>query len=122
MFKHSLLAVTSVVLLSLISACSGQSDTKEKQAEIVLTENAIPCSEPRPQVCTMIYLPVCAISTSGAQTIEASDCSACAKADVIAYTQGDCSAASDPSTAPSTDSAPESDEPSSDSEAPQPSS
>ena len=61
------------------------------------------CSEPRPQVCTMIYDPVCATRDTGIRCIKApcpsaeqktmsSGCSACSDAKVISYVKGECPA------------------------------
>ncbi len=84
---------TSIVLTLAISACSSSSEIEEAASSIELPESASMCQEPRPQVCTMIYKPVCAYDKAGSTNTEASDCSACAKADVIAYTDGECTQA-----------------------------
>ena len=49
------------------------------------------CEDPRPQVCTMIYDPVCGTRGDGTRKTYASDCSACSNADVISYEKGECS-------------------------------
>jgi hypothetical protein len=48
------------------------------------------CSEPRPQVCTMIWAPVCAVHDDGHLQTHASACNACADSSVRAYTPGAC--------------------------------
>ncbi len=48
------------------------------------------CEDPRPQICTMIYDPVCGVAADGTRKIYASDCSACSHADVIGYEKGEC--------------------------------
>lgn len=48
------------------------------------------CTEPRPQVCTMIYAPVCAIHTDGHSETHASACNACADDTATAYRNGAC--------------------------------
>jgi hypothetical protein len=48
------------------------------------------CSDPRPQVCTTIYAPVCAEHTDGDRETLASACNACADDTVSAYTTGPC--------------------------------
>jgi hypothetical protein len=48
------------------------------------------CSEPRPQVCTMIYAPVCAVHADGSTQTHASACNACADDSVVGYRSGDC--------------------------------
>jgi hypothetical protein len=49
------------------------------------------CEDPRPQVCTMIYSPVCGIHEDKSQKTYASDCTACSKATVVGYELGECS-------------------------------
>ncbi len=48
------------------------------------------CSEPRPQVCTMEYAPVCADLVAGGRKQYASACNACADDTVAAYLKGEC--------------------------------
>lgn len=48
------------------------------------------CSEPRPQVCTMEYNPVCATLVAGGSKHYASPCNACADDAVAAYQMGAC--------------------------------
>ncbi len=48
------------------------------------------CSEPRPQVCTMIYAPVCAEHNGGRFETHASACNACADDTTLAYVDGLC--------------------------------
>jgi hypothetical protein len=61
------------------------------------------CTNPRPQICTAIYLPVCATVDTGVRCVTtpcpstelktmASDCSACSDAKVISYVKGECPA------------------------------
>ena len=51
---------------------------------------AAQCTEPRPQICTMEYLPVCARLADGSQTTYASGCSACADTAVLSHIPGEC--------------------------------
>lgn len=48
------------------------------------------CTEPRPQVCTMEYAPVCADLNSGGKKQYASACNACADDVVSGYLNGEC--------------------------------
>lgn len=48
------------------------------------------CAEPRPQVCTMIYAPVCAEHRDGHRETHSSDCNACADVTVVAHVEGPC--------------------------------
>jgi len=48
------------------------------------------CKEPRPQMCTMEYLPVCAELNNESFKTYPSGCSACADVNVIKYKAGEC--------------------------------
>jgi len=48
------------------------------------------CTEPRPQICTMQYLPVCATLKGGVIKTYSSGCSACSDTKVISYKPGKC--------------------------------
>ena len=72
-----------LVLLSLVIAlagCASSGDIADGEA----------CPEPRPQVCTMIYAPVCATLENGEQKTYSSDCNACADIAVSTYVDGAC--------------------------------
>lgn len=67
-----------IVILGLLSGCATQSP------------DAIPCTEPRPQVCTMEFAPACAVLSSGGRKEFSSPCSACADPAVTGYVSGPC--------------------------------
>jgi hypothetical protein len=48
------------------------------------------CTSPRPQVCTMIWAPVCADHRDGSRSTHASACNACADDTVTGYRDGAC--------------------------------
>ncbi len=48
------------------------------------------CTEPRPQICTMQYVPVCATLKNASVKTYASDCSACSDSNVISYKPDAC--------------------------------
>lgn len=75
---RQLLLVLSLILLS---ACASQSGT-------ALPEGIIACKEERPQICTMIYAPVCALDQDGTRKTFASDCVACGEESVIGFEEG----------------------------------
>ena len=70
-----------VMMLILVSACQ---NTSKRPSDLV------DCPEIRPQVCTMIYAPVCAMEKSGQFTSYSSDCTACSHEEVIGYQPGVC--------------------------------
>ncbi len=48
------------------------------------------CRDPRPQICTMEYLPVCGETREGERVTHASGCSACARPEILRYRAGAC--------------------------------
>ena len=53
-------------------------------------EGLVPCEEPRPEVCTRDYRPVCAEVADGTSRTYANGCDACADTTVQAYRPGAC--------------------------------
>ena len=96
-------------LLLLLAACSqapvaseppppAKDPPKQEQKKEPVT-----CANPRPQVCTMIYAPVCATRDTGVRCIKApcpseeqvtrsSGCNACSDEKVMSYVEGECPA------------------------------
>jgi len=52
--------------------------------------NLTDCQGARPQVCTMIYKPVCAMEKGGQFRTYSSACTACSHEEVIGYQLGEC--------------------------------
>jgi hypothetical protein len=50
------------------------------------------CTEPRPQICTNEYNPVCATLAGGQRETRATGCTACADAAVVGWVMGACEA------------------------------
>ena len=48
------------------------------------------CEDPRPQVCTMNYLPVCGVHADASRSSYANGCSACSDPEVQGYLEGAC--------------------------------
>ncbi|MEM8561967.1 MAG: hypothetical protein AAGF57_07010 [Pseudomonadota bacterium] len=49
-----------------------------------------PCSDPRPEMCTMEYAPVCGIRALGGSKTYPSGCQACADSSVSGFKNGPC--------------------------------
>ena len=73
-----ILASTAAVLLS---GCQNQPAKSE-------IDNS--CTAPRPQLCTMNYLPVCATRKDQSMQTYANACGACSDEQVIDYIDGEC--------------------------------
>ena len=72
-------------LVVLLSACA-----TTPSDEPTLATGAQVCEEPRPQICTMDYRPVCAKLADGSVKTYANGCSACGDAAVGSWTEGAC--------------------------------
>jgi hypothetical protein len=82
MIKRNLLIATISLLLG---ACvSGAPD------KALAAEGATACEDPRPQVCTMDYTPVCATLTDDSVKTYSNGCSACADAKVKSWVADAC--------------------------------
>jgi len=80
--------VLSSVLLSV--ACSSFNNEKN---DINIEPGALDiilCEEPRPQICTREYNPVCAKLQDGSVKTYATGCTSCADSKVEGYTKGAC--------------------------------
>lgn len=69
----------ALVTSMLLAACAGQPGA-----------DVIACAEPRPQVCTMEYAPVCAQRVKGGRKQYSSPCNACADDTVESYRMEAC--------------------------------
>ena len=77
--------LSPILLAMTLAACAGQRGpaSAADPAETI-------CVEPRPEVCTMDYRPVCARLESGEMRTYSNACGACADAAVIAHLPGAC--------------------------------
>jgi hypothetical protein len=67
-----------IAVLALLAGCAS------------VPEDAISCTEPRPLVCTMEFLPTCAVLSQGGRKEFASPCTACSDTAVSSYVVGVC--------------------------------
>ena len=72
-------------MIVLLSACA-----TTPSDGTTLAADAQACEEPRPQVCTMDYRPVCASLADGSVKTYSNGCSACGDASVSSWTEGAC--------------------------------
>ena len=73
-----------VVVALCLAGCNSISKKTKIQPQLVL------CEDPRPQICSMIYQPVCGTLEGGSKKTYASDCSACSDTKVIGYQKEEC--------------------------------
>lgn len=62
----------------------------EQPSKSVGSVALVKCTEPRPQMCTMDYRPVCAELAGGGAKTFSNGCSACSDAKVTGYRDGVC--------------------------------
>jgi hypothetical protein len=74
-------------LTALLAACAASAPPPQ---EATAETGPTACPETRPQVCTMIYAPVCAAHSDGRRETHASACNACADETALSYTDGPC--------------------------------
>jgi hypothetical protein len=74
----------------LLAACSPLDDTMLDASSEIKIVTTIVCTDPRPEICTMEYRPVCASGLSGELTTFSSACSACSDQKVLHYKIGEC--------------------------------
>lgn len=72
-------AIVAMTALLLLCACAGR-----ESSPVML------CTEPRPQVCTQEYNPVCGQLAAGGWHEYSSPCNACAHDAVAGYETGPC--------------------------------
>ena len=94
---NRVLCFTLLLTLAGCSADSGFTSTASSRAAASVktspaTEvaSAVMCTEPRKQMCTREYRPVCGQKVGGTTGTYSNKCTACSNAEVKAYTVGAC--------------------------------
>jgi hypothetical protein len=75
-----------VLALVFVAGCSGGPEARKAKR---YAEHQL-CPQQRPEVCTMEYMPVCALLQNGRRKEYASACSACSDTDVVSYEPDAC--------------------------------
>jgi hypothetical protein len=80
--------VLSLLLITVAceSTIAQNKNSNDSSKEIAI----VTCTEPRPQICTNEYKPVCATLENGKNEIYATGCTACADKFVISYRKDVC--------------------------------
>jgi len=73
----------------LLVACATTTDEKNDIHEPGALD-LILCEEPRPQICTREYNPVCATLKDGAARTASTGCTSCSDPEVVGYKMGAC--------------------------------
>ncbi len=82
------ISIVTMFMLAPIQACSLTTHQVDIQGN-TKTEQVM-CTEPRPEICTMDYQPVCALLENGSYKTYSNGCSACSDLAVIRYHDGIC--------------------------------
>lgn len=77
-------------LLTLVASCGANQVPAPVPVEAPVDDAWVECTQPRPQVCTMEYRPVCARLESDRLMTYSSPCNACADDAVTAWRPGAC--------------------------------
>jgi hypothetical protein len=67
-----------------------RTSTQKLHANADTEKEMIACTDPRPQVCTQDYRPVCAVLQDGSFQTFSNGCSACSDPTVTGYREGAC--------------------------------
>ena len=73
--------------LAVTAGCATSPVATEKAGEM---DKLIPCEEPRPEICTMHYEPVCGVLEGGGSKTYANACVACSDPVVTGYIKSPC--------------------------------
>ena len=85
------LGLISLLTLSLFHlACATVGDEKNEINNELGASDLILCEEPRPQVCTHEYDPVCATLQDGSTKTFSTGCTSCSDPGVVGYKMGAC--------------------------------
>jgi hypothetical protein len=89
MFK--VIRIFSLISLSLLAiSCTTTADEKNEINNEPGSLDLILCQEPRPQICTREYDPVCAMLQDGSTKTGSTGCTSCSDPEVIGYKMGAC--------------------------------
>ncbi len=80
------LCAIAVLLLAGASVKPGARQSEKPDS----SATPVQCMEPRPQICTMEYIPVCATLRNGTRRTYSSGCTACADPNVTSYQPDRC--------------------------------
>ena len=84
-FSLLISALTFVASVGPMTGCATSTEPAPPDLPLITS-----CESPRPQVCTMIFAPVCASRKDDNVETYASGCNACADDQVVSYLDGAC--------------------------------
>ncbi|WP_020588746.1 hypothetical protein [Desulfobacter curvatus] len=81
------LFIFAFVIVSISSGCVDAAQKKQSGPN----ENMVVCKEPRHDICTKEYRPVCGHFSDGTVKTFSNPCTACSNKNVVGFTHGPCS-------------------------------
>ena len=82
LYMNNKASIFLIILGTLTTACAHDPDIKK--SPIVL------CEDPRPQICTMDYTPVCGLKAKDTLKTYGNACGACSDVQVTSHIMGEC--------------------------------
>ncbi|MEA3291253.1 MAG: hypothetical protein U9Q71_02950 [Pseudomonadota bacterium] len=79
--KTSFILLPILAAFAILAACNSDSDTSSGDSGSTLKR----CTDPRPEVCTLEYDPVCGVTRDGKTKTYATACNACSNQEVMGY-------------------------------------
>ena len=80
-----------LVMLALISGCQSDVNSDQSRPDSELEVVMEMCMDPRPQICTMEFVPVCGVRDGGEKESFPNGCGACSNQGIVGYLPGECS-------------------------------
>ena len=92
MIKEKLKSLLVLVVFCLMGCAVNTVPQSSEETSLQKTSEAelIICTDPRPEVCTMDYRPVCAERKDDSHKTYSNGCTACSDHEVIGYREGEC--------------------------------
>ena len=87
MKKVQLGSISFAMWLAVAAGCATSSPQEDSGGG---AETLTPCEDPRPEMCTMHYAPVCGVLDGGDKKTYSNACTACSDHAVTGYTDGAC--------------------------------
>jgi len=81
--SHHTATYSTILVLALVTG--GCASSHETTGDSAVTSNITACTDPRPQICTREYRPVCANLSDGSTKTYATGCTACSDPKVSGY-------------------------------------
>ena len=85
--KREKMKILSLLVVFCLMGCAGMNGEQNLSQD---SKKQTICTDPRPEVCTMDYRPVCGERNDGNQKTYSNGCNACSDHKVIGYKEGAC--------------------------------